>query len=48
MKNRGGKDDEVSKGVWQAVEASIGKIRMGEAERRRSKGRSRKKEGREE
>jgi len=33
--------------VWQAVEASTGKIRMGEVEGRRSKGRSREKEGRE-
>jgi len=37
----------VSGGVWQVVEASTGKIRMGEAEGRRSKGRSREKEGRE-
>ena len=33
----------MSEGVWQAVEASIGKIGMGEAERRESEGRSGKK-----
>ena len=38
---------KVPREVWEAVEASTGKIRMGEAEGRRSKGRSRKKEGRE-
>jgi len=37
----------VSGGVWQVVEASTRKIRMGETERGRSKGRSWKKEGRE-
>ena len=33
--------------MWKAVEAGIRKVGMGEAERRRSKGRSREKEGRE-
>ena len=33
--------------MWQAVEASIGKIGIGEAKRRGSEGRSRKKERRE-
>jgi len=47
LENRGGKDDEVSGGVRQAVEASTRKIRIGETERRRSKGRSWKKERRE-
>ena len=47
MENKGGKDDEVSEGVWQAVEASIGKIRMEETEKRRSKGGIREKKGRE-
>ena len=46
MENRGGKNDEVSRGVWKAVETSAGKIGMGKAERRGSKGRSRKEEGR--
>jgi len=36
----------VSGEVWQVVEASTGKIGIGEAEGRRSKGRSREKEGR--
>jgi len=37
----------MSRGVWQAVEASTGKIRMGEAEGRGSEGRSREEERRE-
>ena len=32
--------------MWKIVEASVGKIRMGETERRGSKRRSRKEEGR--
>ena len=36
----------MSREVWQAVEASTGKIGIGEAERRRSKERSWKEEGR--
>ena len=41
MKNRGGENDEVSGGMWEAVETSTGKVRMGE-----TKGRGWKKEGR--
>jgi len=47
LENRGSKNDEVSRGVWQAVEASIEKIGIREAEGRRSKRRSRKKERKE-
>ena len=47
MENRRGKDDEMSGGVWQAMEANTGKIRIGEAERKRSKERSREKKRRE-
>ena len=42
--NRGSEDDEVSREMWQAVETSTRKIRMGKSEERRSKGRSRKEE----
>ena len=48
MENRGGQDDEVFRRVWEAVEASTREVRIGEAERRRSKGRGRKKERRKE
>jgi len=48
LENSGGKDDKVSGEVRQAVETSTRKIRVEETERRRSKGRSRKKERREE
>jgi len=37
-----GKDDEMSGGVWKAVETNVGKIRVVETERIRGKGRSRK------
>ena len=46
MENRGSKDDEMSGRVWQTVEASTRKIRVGETERRGSKGRSREEKGR--
>ena len=48
LENRRSKDDEVPRGMWEAVEASSGKIRVGEIERRRSQGESRKKAGEEE
>jgi len=41
----GGKNDEVSGGVWKTVETSTREVRMGETERRRGKGGSREKEG---
>ena len=47
MENRESENDEVSGGVWKVVETSIRKIGVGETKRRRSKGRNRKKEGRE-
>ena len=37
----------MSRGVWKAVEISVREIRLGEAERRRSKAGSRKKKRRE-
>jgi len=42
LENGGSKDDKMSGRVWQAMEASAGKIRVGETERRESKGRSEK------
>jgi len=47
LENRGGQDDEVPRGVWEAVEASTGKIEVGKTEGRRSKERSGEKERRE-
>jgi len=47
LENRGDQDDEVSGGMWKAVEASARQIRVGKVERRRSKGESGKKKGRE-
>ena len=44
MENRGGQNDEVSRGVWETVEASTREIRVRKTERRRSKRRSRKEE----
>ena len=46
MENRGDQDNKVSRRVWEAIKASTREVRMGEAERRRSKGRSREKERR--
>jgi len=43
LENRRGEDDEMSRGMWKAVEANTGKVRMAEIEGERSKGRSRKK-----
>ena len=48
MENRGGQDDEVSGGMWETVETSVRKIRVGEAKRGRSKRKSRKKKKRKE
>ena len=45
MENRGGQDDEMSRRVWEAVEASIREVRMGETKGRRGKRGSREKEG---
>jgi len=43
LENRGSEDDKVPRGMWQAVETGSEKVRLGKAERRGSKGRSRKK-----
>jgi len=46
-----GEDDEMSRGMWKAVKANVGKVGMAETEGGESKGRSRKKtrgEGKEE
>ena len=48
LENRKGKDDEVSRGMWKAVETGTGEIRMGETKGRRSERRSRKKTRRKE
>ena len=45
MENRGDQDDEMSRRVWEAVEASIREVRMGETKGRRGKRGSREKEG---
>ena len=47
MEDGRGENDEVSRRIWEAMETGAGKIKLGEAERRRSKGRSRKEETRE-
>ena len=46
MEDRRGKDDEMSRGMWIAVEASTGKIRVGKTKGGRSKRRSQQKERR--
>jgi len=48
LENRGGQDDEVSRRVWEAVEASTREVGVGEAKRRGSKRRSKEKERRKE
>ena len=48
MENRGGKDNEVSGGMWEAVETSTEEVGIGEAKGRRGKGRGWEKEGRKE
>ena len=47
LENGRDKNNEVPRGMWKAVEANIGKIKITEAEERRSKGRSRKEKRRE-
>ena len=47
MEKRRGKDDEVPKRMWKAVETKIGKVRMAKAEEEREEERSRKEMGRE-
>ena len=42
LEDRRGKDDKISRGVWETVKANAGKIRMVETEGERGKGRSRK------
>ena len=42
LENGRGKNDKVSRRVWKAVEAGSGKVRLGETERGRREGRSRK------
>jgi len=37
LENRRGKNNEVSRRVWEAVETSTGEVRVGEAKRRRGK-----------
>jgi len=44
LENRRGKNDEVSRRVWKAVEASSEEVRLGETEGERREGRSRKEE----
>ena len=46
MENGEGENDEVSGGMWKAVETSTGKVGIGETKGRRGKRRGRKKEGR--
>ena len=45
MENRGGQDDEMSRRVWKAVEASARKVRIGETKGRKGRRGSREKEG---
>jgi len=44
LENRGGQDDEMSKRVWKAVEASAREVGMGETKERRDRRGSREKE----
>ena len=37
LENRGGEDDEGSRGMWEAVKAGIGEVGMGEAKGRGGK-----------
>jgi len=46
LENRGSKDDKMSRGMWKAMEASIGKIGVGKTKEGRSKRRSQQKERR--
>jgi len=45
LENWGSENDEVSGGMWKAVETGTGKIRIGEIKGGRSEGRSRKEVG---
>ena len=47
MENRQGKNEEMSRRIWEIVETNTGKARVGKAEGGGSKGRSRKKMGEE-
>jgi len=47
LENRRSEDDEMSRGMWEIVETSARKIRVGKAKEERSKRRSGEKEGRE-
>ena len=47
MENRGSKDDEMSRRMWEAVETEAGKIRVGKTKRRRGERRRRKETRRE-
>ena len=40
MENRRSKDNEVPRGMWEAVKTSAREIRIGKVEERKSKGRS--------
>ena len=42
LENGRGKNDEVSRRVWKAVEASLGEVRLGETKGERREGKSRK------
>ena len=46
LENRRGEDDEVPRGMWEAVETSTREVGVGKAKGRKSKERSRKKERR--
>jgi len=48
LENRGGQDDEVSRRVWEAVEANIREVGMGETKERRGKEEKGEKERRKE
>jgi len=43
LENQRSENDEVSRGMWKAVETGIGKVRMGETKGGRSKRKSGKK-----
>jgi len=45
LENRGGENDEMSRGVWKAVETSTEEVRIGETKEERNKRRSRKEAG---
>ena len=47
MENSGGKNNEMSRGVWEAMETRVGEVRMAEAKGRGGQRRSKKKTRRE-